>query len=76
MNVREMGQFSHNEVDMQFVEKPDIYPVPIYTVEFEFQGKDDAGDPVEPPLSWHLTPLEKRQLLDQWESKIVERNHF
>jgi hypothetical protein len=68
LHVRDTGQFSHNEVDMEFAEKAGAYPFPVRTVEFEFNADDKIGDPVEQPLSWHLTAADKAILLEQWQN--------
>jgi hypothetical protein len=39
------------------------------SVEFEFSATDAFGDPVEPPLSWHLTAAQKAILLQVWKQK-------
>jgi predicted acylesterase/phospholipase RssA len=73
LNVRSTGQFSHNQVDMSFAQRQNAYPFPVYTVDFEFDEQDDSGDPVEPPLSWHLTFLDKYFLNDFWSSPQMQR---
>jgi len=73
LNVRNTGQFSHNQVDMTFAQHPGAYPFKVCTVEFEFDAKDDAGDPVEPPLSWHLTPTDKYFLRHFWASDEMQK---
>jgi hypothetical protein len=70
--VRGTGQFSRNEVAMDFVQRSQLYGVPIETVEFEFY-KDAQGDPVQIPLSWHLTEADKSALRDAWRSGPIVR---
>jgi hypothetical protein len=70
LQVRDTGQFSHNEVDMEFAQRAGSYPFPVKTVEFEFNAEDEVGDPIEPPLSWHLTPSDKAVLLRQWQNSV------
>ena len=78
LNVRSTGQFSHNQVDMSFAQRENAYPFPVCTVDFEFDEQDDAGDPVEPPLSWHLTFVDKYFLHDFWSSPqmLKKRKEF
>jgi hypothetical protein len=72
LHVRDTGQFSHNQVDMSFAQRANAYPFPVYAVDFEFNEEDEAGDPVEPPLSWHLTFVDKYFLHHYWSSPQMQ----
>lgn len=78
LHVRDTAQFSHNQVDMDFAQREKAYPFPVITVDFEFDEKDASGDPIEPPLSWHLTFMDKYFLGHFWSSKemIEKRTEF
>ena len=70
--VRGTGQFSRNAVAMDFLLRPHLYDIPIETVEFEFY-KDAQGDPVQIPLSWHLTEADKSALRGAWNSDPIKK---
>jgi hypothetical protein len=60
LDVRTTGQRSHNDEDFRRLQELWCAKgVQIDTAVFEFQGN-------RPPLSWHLTGLDKKRLDDQW----------
>jgi predicted acylesterase/phospholipase RssA len=71
LHVRETGQFSHNQIDMELAQRPNVYSVPVLAVDFEFMATDEEGEAIEPPLSWHLTPKDKQVLKSEWDSERV-----
>jgi len=69
LNVRGAGQSTHSEVELQLLidkyeRKQDIK---ILRIPFRFAGK-------EPPLSWHLTRKDKREIQCAWNNSVDARN--
>jgi hypothetical protein len=66
--VRDTAQLARNEFALSFISRPHVYDVPIRVFTFEYVGGCGAGtsDPEHVPLSWHLTPKEKRELAEEW----------
>ncbi len=71
-NVRGAGQLSRAATDLQFVERYTGYGVPVTSVVFGYAVTEN-GRPVEEPLSWHLTPLDKKRLHDAWNLAAVQQ---
>jgi hypothetical protein len=75
-NVRTAGQRerSDKEIEMtQNLRDGHYKGVDIKSVIFNFEGVDN---PAEPPLSWHLAPLEKQQICRSWSAVITSQNRF
>lgn len=59
--VRGAGQIAHNDLELeQLQQKWFAHNVPIHTVTMEFPDQDA-------PLSWHLTRLQKENIIDRWD---------
>ena len=66
--MRDTAQLARNEFALSFISRPHVYDVPIRVFTFEYVGGCGAAtsEPEHVPLSWHLTPKEKRELAEEW----------
>ena len=63
LNVRNTGQLSRNDAELEiFINYWKTKGVNVETVTFEFQ----RGDEDAPPLSWHLSELQKTRINEAW----------
>jgi hypothetical protein len=66
LNVRSTGQISHNDEEFERLQKLwKEQHLEIDNVIFRFCGE-------HPPLSWHLTGLEKRAIESEWNKHVVD----
>jgi len=65
LSVRSAGQVAHNNIELELLQQKWSARVPIHTAKFEF------GNP-DPPLSWHLTPLEVKAIRDAWQNDMAD----
>src|SRR5262249_53888086 len=65
ISVRSAGQVAHNNIELELLQQKWSTKVPIHTVTFEF------GNP-DPPLSWHLTPLEVEDIRRAWRDDMAD----
>jgi len=62
VNVRSAGQIAHNDIELALIQtKWNQKNIPVHSVLFEFPNPD-------PPLSWHLTPTEKKLITAEWDT--------
>jgi hypothetical protein len=73
--VRDAAQLARNEFALSFISRPHIYDVPIRVFTFEYVGGCGASTavPEHVPLSWHLTPKEKRALAQEWSCPQISK---
>ncbi len=73
--VRDTAQLARNEFALSFISRPHIYDVPIRVFTFEYVGGCGASTapPERVPLSWHLTPKEKRELAEEWQCPQITK---
>jgi hypothetical protein len=65
LSVRSAGQVAHNNIELELLQQKWSARVPIHTAKFEF------GNP-DPPLSWHLTPLEVADIRRAWQNDMAD----
>jgi hypothetical protein len=80
MNVRTAGQFAHNQVEFDLLQKVlKSRNIDLINAEFEFQSQPPNNPPAScegvrqrytPPLSWHLTTQQKNAVRQEWERFI------
>ncbi len=76
-SVRHTGQLSRSQTDLRFLLHSKAYSVPVTSIVFEYSVTDPNGHPLEEPLSWHLTPLDKQNLHVAWNTpKIQEAREY
>jgi hypothetical protein len=63
LHVRNTGQLSHNEIELNLLRDKWGKTVQITPVVFEFAGAD-------PPLSWHLNQNEKQAIEEDWKAEL------
>jgi hypothetical protein len=75
MAVRDTAQLSRNEFALSFISRPHVYDVPIRVFTFEYVGGCGASTtlPEHVPLSWHLTPKERRDLAAEWQCPQIAK---
>jgi hypothetical protein len=73
--VRDTAQLARNEFALSFISRPHVYDVPLRVFTFEYVGGcgDTPGAAEHVPLSWHLTPKERRALADEWKCPQIAK---
>jgi hypothetical protein len=74
-----IGQISHNELDMRLLgatSRIATLGLPVRRVVFEFPATDEDGVQIRAPLSWHLTPDDRRILRWAWNERMKECRDF
>jgi hypothetical protein len=68
LNVRGAGQSTHSEVELQLLmdKYQQKHDLKILRIPFRFAGK-------EPPLSWHLTRKDKKEIQCAWDNSMDAR---
>lgn len=67
LNVRTTGQISHNNEELELLQQlGQTHGVEIDNVVFRFCSE-------HPPLSWHLTGLEKAAIEHEWDAHVANR---
>jgi hypothetical protein len=77
LNVRTAGQSAHNQVELDLLRQVlRNRNIQVETVEFEFRDPDSpsscnkAEKNYNPPLSWHLTSKQKKEIDNEWKRII------
>jgi hypothetical protein len=75
MAVRDTAQLARNEFALSFISRPHVYDVPIRVFTFEYVGGCGASPSgaEHVPLSWHLTPKERRALAAEWKCPQIAK---
>ncbi len=66
-NARTAGQVSHRDIELKLLEaKWKSRGVLIEDAKFDFDPTLPGGKQPDPPLSWHLMPLQIKAIRDEW----------
>jgi hypothetical protein len=75
LTVRDTAQLARNQFALSFISRPHVYDVPVRVFTFEYVGGCGVspGAPEHVPLSWHLTPKERRALAEEWKCPQIAK---
>lgn len=70
LHVRDTGQSAHNDVELELLRRAWApHDVEIQTAVFQYYGAD-------PPLSWHLTAAELKNIKAHWQAYVSPKTCF
>jgi hypothetical protein len=76
MNARTAGQVSHRDIELKLLQqKWKERKVEIDVAKFDFDPALPDGKKPDPPLSWHLMPLQIKAIRDEWRQSSAAINH-
>jgi len=72
-SVRTTGQMSHRDIELKMLQdKWNCRGVEIKNVIFDFNPAVHGHAPADPPLSWHLMPLQVKAIREMWEMQSCD----